>query len=181
VRFTDGDSLFAPQLKRIQDITADAVMVWGNAREGALIIKQMRQMGMQQPVFACDRLASGEVLKIAGRDAEGLHTTYPYNPTRPDPELVAFNQMYYARFGQQPDMFAAHAYDGMNILIEAIKKAGLNRARIRDVLTDLKTFQGYEGITGRIIFDTTWNDVGDIWMTTLKQGKFEYFSATPHE
>ena len=41
----------------------------------------------------------------------------------------------------------------MNIIIEAIKKVGLNRALIRDVLTDLKTFQGYQGVTGTVIFD----------------------------
>ena len=64
----------------------------------------------------------------------------------------------------EPDVFAAHAYDGMNILIEAIKKAGLNRALIRDVLTDIKTFQGYQGVTGIVIFDGTWNNVRPIFM-----------------
>ena len=66
-----------------------------------------------------------------------------YNPDANNPELKAFKADYYNRFGQEPDVFAAHAYDGMNILIEAIQKAGLNRvSTIRDILTDLKTFQG---------------------------------------
>ena len=62
--------------------------------------------------------------------------------------LKHLKPIYIKRFGQEPDVFAAHAYDGMNILIEAIKKAGLNRVLIRDVLTDMKTFQGYKGVTG---------------------------------
>ena len=68
------------------------------------------------------------------------------------PNLKAFKYNYTKRFGQEPDVFAAHAYDGMNILIAAIEKAGLNRVLIRDVLTDLKTFQGYQGVTGVMIF-----------------------------
>ena len=45
------------------------------------------------------------------------------------------------------------------MIIEAIQKAGLNRALIRDVLTDMKTFQGYEGVSGKMVFDGTWNNV----------------------
>ncbi len=96
----------------------DAVLLWGNAKETALILKQMRKMGMQQPVYGCDRLVNPLFLKIAGEDAEGVVTTCQYNPTLDIPELKAFNQNYYKRFGQEPDVFAAHAYDGMNIIIK---------------------------------------------------------------
>jgi branched-chain amino acid transport system substrate-binding protein len=93
--------------------------------------------------------------------------------------LSVFQTNYYKRFGIEPDVFAAHAYDGMNLIIGAINKAGLNRVLIRDVLTDLKTFQNYPGITGKIIFDDTWNDIGDIWMAEVRQGKFEFSPAPP--
>ena len=82
--------------------------------------------------------------------AEGIVTTCQYNPDSDIPQLKAFQTNYYKRFGIEPDVFAAHAYDGMNLIIEAINKAGLNRVLIRDVLTDLKTFQGYPGITGKM-------------------------------
>ena len=91
---------------------------------------------------------------------------------------MSFNEQYFKRFNQKPDTFAAHAFDGMNILIEAIRKAGLNRTKIRDLLTDLETFQGYKGVTGDIIFDTTWNDVGPIWLVEVNNGKFGYKEST---
>ena len=144
-----------------------------------MILKQMRDMGMLKPVYGSDRLVSPEFLRIAGEHAEGVVTTSQYNPTLDIPELKAFNKNYYKRFGQEPDVFAAHAYDGMNILIEAIHKAGLNRVLIRDVLTDLKTFQGYQGITGEIIFDASWNDIGPIWMAEVRDGKYEFFPPPP--
>jgi len=139
----------------------------------------MREMGMEQPVYGCDRLMSPVFLEIAGEEAEGVVTTCQYNPTLDIPKLVAFNRNYEKRFGLEPDVFAAHAYDGMNIIIDAIHMAGLNRYLIRDVLTDLKTFQGYQGVTGEIIFDASWNDIGAIWMTEVRDGKFEFFPPPP--
>jgi branched-chain amino acid transport system substrate-binding protein len=65
-----------------------------------------------------------------------------------------------------------------NILIKAIEKAGLNRVLIRDLLTDMKTFQKYKGITGEIVFDDSWNDIGQIWMAEIKNGKFSFYPAT---
>ena len=91
------------------------------------------------------------------------------------PYLKQFNENYRQRFGLEPNGFAAHAYDGMNLIIQAIDLAGLNRVKIRDLLTDLNTFQGYQGVTGRLILDASWNDVGDIWMAEIKDGEFVYF------
>ena len=136
-------------------------------------------MEMIQPVFGCDRMMSPVFLEIAGIDAEGVVTTCQYNPTLDIPELKIFNSNYYERFGMEPDVFAAHAYDGMSIIIEAIHLAGLNRALIRDVMTDLETFQGFRGVTGEIIFDASWNDIGPIWMTEVRDGRFEFFSPPP--
>lgn len=179
VRFADGETSFTTQIERMINSSPDAVVLWGNAKETALIIKQMREMGMEQPIFGSDRLMSPELLKIAGKDAEGLVTTCQYNPTLDIPKLKAFQNSYNARFSMEPDVFAAHAYDGMNILIDAIHMAGLNRYLIRDVLTDLKTFQGYQGVTGEITFDASWNDIGPIWMAEVRDGKFEFFPPPP--
>lgn len=177
VRFDDGETNFTKQLERIKKLSPEAVLIWGNATESALILNQIREMDMKQPVFASDRIVSPDFIRIAGKNAEGIITTCQYNPDADIPELKAFQQNYKKRFNQEPDVFAAHAYDGINITIKAIQKAGLNRALIRDLLTDMKTFQGYQGITGKIIFDASWNDIGDIWQAEVKNGKFEFFPA----
>jgi len=177
IRYMDGDTVFTKQIQRIVDVSPDAILLWGNAEETGMIINQIREKGISFPIFASDRAMSPVLLKITGKNAEGLVTTCQYNPTLNDPKLKAFQKHYFERFGMEPDVFAAHAYDGMNITIKAIQKAGLNRYLIRDVLTDLKTFQGYDGITGKIIFDDAWNDVGSIWMTEVKNGKYNFFPS----
>jgi branched-chain amino acid transport system substrate-binding protein len=180
-RFNDGETDFKEQLQHIKQTSPDAILIWGNAKESALILQQIREMGMTQPVFGSDRMVNPEFLNIAGKSAEGVITTCQYNPDAGVPKLKAFKTNYLKRFGQEPDVFAAHAYDGMNMILEAIQKAGLNRALIRDVLTDMKTFQGYEGVTGKVIFDGSWNNIRPIFMAKVNNGKFEFSPAPRFE
>ena len=177
-RFNDGETDFSMQLDNIKRVSPDAILIWANAKESGLIVKQIRAMGMDLPIYASDRIVSNEFLKIAGDMAEGIVATCPYNPTSANKKYLRFKKEYTERFGLEPDVFAAHAYDGMNLIVEAIKKVGLNRVLIRDVLTDLNTFQGYQGVTGEIILDESWNDIGEIWMAKVKNGQFE-FSPSP--
>ena len=180
-RFKDGEIDFKAQMERIKKTSPDAIVLWGNAKESALILKQIRELGMEQPVYGSDRMVSQEFLQIAGSLAEGIVTTCQYNPDADDPKLKAFKAAYLKRFGQEPDVFAAHAYDGTNMVIEAIQKVGLNRVKIRDILLDLKTFQGYEGVTGKVTFDATWNNIRPVFMAEVSNGKFKFSPAPPLE
>jgi ABC-type branched-subunit amino acid transport system substrate-binding protein len=176
-RFNDGETDFKTQLERIKKTSPDAILIWGNAKESGLILNQIREAGMNQPVYGSDRMVNSEFLKIAGKNADGVTTTCQYNPDADDPKLKAFKSNYIKRFDQEPDVFAAHAYDGMNMIIAAIQKAGLNRVLIRDILLDLKTFQGYQGVTGSMIFDATWNNIRPIFMAEVSNGKFKFSPA----
>ena len=69
------------------------------------------------------------------------------------------------RFGHEPDSFAAHGYDAMYIVWEAVKKAGLNRTRIRDALAETKDFHG---VTGMISFDHRGNDMRGVDFAVVK-------------
>ena len=174
MRFESGDTTFTSQLERIRQTDPEAVLVWGDVEEVGIAVRQMREMGLQQPVFGSDRLVSDEFLKIAGRAAEGLVATYLYDPTSGDPILEDFSRRYRERFGEEPETFAAHAYDGMKIMIEAVRRGGLNRVKIRDELTGLRN---YRGVTGDIIFDERWDDIGPIWMAEVRDGRFHFFSS----
>jgi len=175
-RFDDGDTDFKMQLENIKKIAPDGILIWGNAKESALILNQIRALGMTQPVYSSDRVVSSQFLEIAGKNAEGVVSTSQYNPDANNLKLKTFQKNYFKKFRIKPNVFAAHAYDGMNLIIKAIQKVGLNRVLIRDVLTDLKTFQGYEGVTGKIILDKSGNDLGDIFMSKVQNGKFKFFA-----
>ena len=176
-RFNDGETEFTSQLERIKKSSPDAIAIWGNAKESALILKQIRAIDLNQPIYASDRIVNPEFLSIAGISAEGIMTTCQYNPDSEDPKLQAFKANYIKRFNQEPDVFAAHAYDGMNIIIQSVQRAGLNRALIRDVLTDMKLTNGYKGVTGELVYDGTWNNIRPIFMATIINGKFKFSPA----
>jgi hypothetical protein len=48
-------------------------------------------------------------------------------------------------------------------------------------MVDLKTFQNYQGVTGKIVLDQSWNDIGDIFIAEVKQGKFVFSVAPPFD
>ena len=174
VRYEDGESHFDTQLERIENSNPDAVVLWGNALEMGLILNRMRELGMDYPVFTSDRGVNPLFIETAGAYADGVVTTCQYNPKADNSKLKAFQLDYKQRFGQEPDVFAAHAYDGMNMTIKAIQKVGLNKYLIRDELLGLKK---YQGITGEILFDASWNDIGRIFMAEIKDGDFVFSPA----
>ena len=177
LRFMDRDTVFTEQLQVIRDYKPEAIIIYGDPKELGLIVKQIRAMGMKQPIFAGDRSVNPKFLQIAGKDADGIITTCQYNPNTDDPKYIQFKKNYNKRFGLDPDVFATHAYDGMNILIQSIQIGGLNRAKIRDVLLDRKTFQNYHGASGVMNFDPSWNNIRQIYMAEIHQGKFNFYPA----
>ena len=171
MQYQVGDTDFGVQLRRIRSLEPEVVVTWGDAKETALILKQMRAMGMKQLLVASDRAVCDEFLKIAGPAAEGAMAGYPWDPTRRDPKLEKFRRTFRKRFDGDAETYAAHAYDGMNILIGAIEKAGLNRAKIRDAMAALKL---YDGVTGPIPFDAVHQDVGDVTLARVENGKWSF-------
>jgi len=161
-------------LGRLKASKVEAVVHWGDAEDGAKILNEMRAMGMAQPFYACDRCASDEFVKLAGKNAEGVVCGYPWNPTRKDPKLNAFREAYRKTFNKEAETYAAHAYDGMNMLIWATQVAGLNRAKIRDVLA-YRT-KPWPGVTGDIVFSAVLDDIGEVYLAKYENGKWNYLS-----
>jgi len=174
LRFNNGDTDFGTQLAKIVETRADALVLWGNPVETGLAVRQARALGIDLPIFGFDRMTQREFLENAGEAAEGVVVSASMNPDSRDEAWVRFRTSYKERWGEEPDPFAAHAYDGMNLLIKAIREAGLNRARIRDAMYRIDT---YHGVTGDIIFDTNMTDIGPPWLATVEGGRFVYTPA----
>ncbi len=170
-KFLPGDTDYARELKIIQDSHTEAIVLWADEEQAAGILKQMRAIGMKQRVFGAYRTLGPELLAAAGPAAEGFEAVFPYDPTRKDSKWIAFNERFETRFHEKPEQFAALAYDGMNALLDAICKAGLNRARIHDALADLQT---YDGVTGPMMFDPNLKNVAPMYLGTVHAGAISY-------
>jgi len=178
-KFRPGDTDFRHQLQVIEDSRVDAIVLWTDVVPAAMILQQMRELGMKQRVFGSHRTISGtsddELVKLAGPAAEGFEAVFPYDPTRNDPRWRDFNVRYEARFHEKPDHFAALAYDAMQILVDAICRAGLNRGRIRDALTGVER---HHGVTGDMIFDPNCKNIAALFLARVHNGSVEYRPIT---
>ncbi len=174
VKYPPGAEDFTEQLHSLRRLGIDALVLWGSAREAGLILKQMRAMGMKQPVFGSSRVAYPELLKIAGPAAEGLIAVSAIDPSRTDPAWQTFRRRYEERYHAEPDGYASYAYDGMTMLVAAIRKAGLNRARIMDALRAY-AMKRYQGVSGTALFDYTLNNIAPVTFAEVKDGRFVYW------
>lgn len=180
VKFDRGDMDFSRQLRMLRDTKIEGLVIWAEWPEAALILKHMREMGMKQPVFSSSRTAYPKLLEIAGPAAEGLVTSCALDPSRQDAAWTAFRDRYRQKYGEDPDAYAAYAYDGMNMLIAAIGKAGLNRGRIMQTLRDYQ-LKDYKGVAGDVTFDYTLKNVSPVTLSRVENGKFVYWKAASSE
>jgi len=174
-KFLPGDTDYTRELKIIQASRTDAIVIWSDEVPAAQILKQMRALGMKQRVFGSYRTLGPEMLAEAGPAAEGFQAVFPYDPSRNDARWLDFNRRFNARFKEQPEQFAALAYDAMNMLLDSICKAGLNRARIHDALANIEQ---YDGVTGPMVFDPNQKNVAPLYLGTVHNGAVTYRIAT---
>lgn len=174
VWFAPDATDFSAQLETLKASGIDGLVIWGNASQTGLVLKQMRATGMQQPVFASSRACYREVVTIAGPAAEGLVMISAIDPNRSDPAWQQFRQRFLDRFHTEPDAYAAYAYDGMKMLIAAIQTAGLNRGNIMDAMRQYE-MKSYTGVSGRAFFDYTLNNIAPVTFARIENGRFVYW------
>ena len=162
---------FTAQIRRLQRVKPEAVVLWADAEPAGHLVLAMRRAGLDMPIFASERIVNPLFLAIAGAAAEGVHAVYPYDPDADCPRLKRFQKAYRENFGEEPTAYAAYGYDGTWMVIEAIRQAGLNRARIRDALADMKR---YEGITGEAIMDEVYSNRAPVIMATVRNGRWVF-------
>jgi len=166
-KYLPGDTDFRRQLRVINDSRVDGILLWGDAHEAGRILAQMREVGMRQRVFGSFRAYGDDLFRYARDAAAGLEFVYPYDPDREDPAWVDFQRRYEAKYGEKVNAFSALSFDTMNILMDAICRAGLNRGVIRDALYGVTE---YRGVTGEMRFDPNAKDIRPLFLGTVHEG-----------
>ena len=151
LKYSSGDQDFTAQLTEIISKKPDIVFMPAYFAEGAIIMKQARELGGGFVIMGADAMDNPDTLTIGGSAVEGfLHTTFPYDVTMPDmgPEAKAFTDAWRAAYpGKDPNMNSALGYNCYNIVLDAIKRAGSDKpeaiaqalAQTKDLPTALGT------------------------------------------
>jgi branched-chain amino acid transport system substrate-binding protein len=161
-----------------------AVVNWSIVPAQSIIPKNMKQIGLNVPLFQSHGFGNRKYVEQAGSAAEGilfpagrllvvedLPDSHPQKPV-----LAKYKKDYEARYGEDVSTFGGHAYDAFMVVVEAFKKAGVpDRDRVRDAMENLKGFVGTAGIFNFSPQDHTGLQLDAFEMLTVKDGKFAIY------
>ncbi len=169
--FGSKDSEYSAQLTNIQHKAPDVIVVCSYYQEGSRILKKIREMGMDQPVLGDNGFVSPELGKMAGAAADNVYVSSMWSADRKDEKVQKFVESYTKTYGRAPDQFAASAYDGVYMAMDAMQRAGTttDHKKIRDALAQMKDFKG---VCGTFSFDEKRDPVVDLILMKMQDGKF---------
>jgi branched-chain amino acid transport system substrate-binding protein len=142
------------------------VLVIGGARDAARIVRTLRAAGFRGRIVGGATLGRRVFGEEAGSAAEGVAFPLLFDTTRP--EAAAFVSRHRERWKTTPDYLAAHSYDAVRLVADAIRRAGPNRALIRDALVQTAT---WAGVGGPIAWDLTGRNVRPVTLGTWRSGR----------
>ncbi len=124
--FSQKDTDFSAQLTKIKGLHPDAVGIAALVEPTTGVLLQARQLGFGNETLFIGGNGSNspKVGEIAGAASDGLRVGSPWFVGKDDKANTAFVSAFRAKYGHDPDQFAAQAYDTMFIVAEAIDRAG---------------------------------------------------------
>jgi branched-chain amino acid transport system substrate-binding protein len=144
----EGQKDFRAQISKTLDKKPDALFAPTYGKEGGLLLKQAKELGLTIPIFGGDVWSSPELLESAGDAAEGVYLTLPAKFA--GDKYQQFAAKYKRKFGKEPDIYAAYSYDMAKILAEAFVQGSMTG---EELMKYLRTMPEYDGVTGKTKFD----------------------------
>jgi branched-chain amino acid transport system substrate-binding protein len=175
-----GDTDMTAQLAKIKGTAGvQAVLNAGFGQGPAIVTKNYRQLGIAAPLYQSHGVASKQYVSLAGEAAEGVRLpaaallvadTLPEN----DPQkkvVVTYKRDYESRFKQEVSTFGGHAYDGLMLAVEAMRRAGsADKARVRDALEATRGYVGTGGVVNMSAQDHMGLDLSAFRMLEVRKG-----------
>jgi branched-chain amino acid transport system substrate-binding protein len=177
-----GDTDMTAQLTKIKNTAGvQAVLNPGFGQGPAIVTKNYRQIAIAVPFYQSHGVASKEFIKLAGAAAEGVRLPAAAllvadDLPAIDPQrsvVVSYKNEYESRFKSEVSTFGGHAYDGLMIAVEAIKRAGgTDKAKVRDAIEATRGFIGTAGAFNMSASDHMGLDLSAFRMLEVKGGNW---------
>jgi len=170
--FKDGDTDFKTQLLRIKSSGADALVLLGFPVEGALILKQAKELDLNIFVIGLSVLNNPEVFKLGGENAtNGLNiVSISFSCNDENTITGAYCKEYKAKYKMDPRYQGGYCYDTLKIVLDIMKTE--NTTNVEIIKNKLK-YIDYNGVSGEIKFDINRNVYGKSYVLKIAMnGKF---------
>jgi branched-chain amino acid transport system substrate-binding protein len=119
-----------------------AVVVLAGPQDSALWVNSLRAVDAEPRIFGGHSIGRRVFIDAVGAAGDGVVFTHGCDPSYLS---APFAETFTERFGARPDCAAAQTYDAVQMLVEAITEAGLDRAAIRDAVAALPPWSGAAG------------------------------------
>jgi branched-chain amino acid transport system substrate-binding protein len=154
---TEERANFSPIITPMKARNPELVYFGGIYHQGGLLLKQMREKGVNAAFMGPDGLDSSEMVKITGAQVVGSYYTTVAGPPAAYPESAAFATKFKQRFGKEIESFAMYGYDAALVGIKAIEQTlqtnGGKKPSRAEVSTAVRKLKNFKGVTGSIAFD----------------------------
>jgi len=151
-----GDTDMTAQITKIKNAAGVQAMIYcGFGASTSIVAKNAKQLGVKIPHYQTHGSASKSFIKNADGAAEGVRlpaaalVVVDALPADHPQKKVAtdYKKMFETKTGTAISSFGGHAYDGLMIAVEAMKRAGTtNKAAVRDEIEKTKNYIGVDGI-----------------------------------
>jgi branched-chain amino acid transport system substrate-binding protein len=149
-----SDKDMTGQLMTVKRANPDVIISQAHPSDTAQLLKQQYDLGIKVPHVASSAASMPTVHELVGEGMEGVYVEAAAEPNYDlDPAMQAWTKRYLEKFNTNPDSFAVPYYDSANLLFEAIKAVGPDRAKIKDWLEK----NAYKGLAGQYKFDAEHN------------------------
>lgn len=174
------DTDMSPQLTKIKNTAGvQAVFVFGLGQGPAIVTKNYKQLGINLPIYHAHGVASEEFIKLAGPAAEGVRLPAAAllvadkldakDPQKP--VVTAYTKAYNDKWKNDVSSFGGHAYDGLMIAVDAIKRAkSTDKAAVRDAIEATKGYVGTGGVVNMSATDHMGLDLSAFRLLEIKNG-----------
>ena len=175
------DTDMTTQLTKIRAANPQGLVNCGFGSGPAIVTKNVRQLGIEAPLYQSHGVASKKYIELSGDSAEGVRLPaaallVAEQLADGDPQknvLLAYKNTYEATHGDV-STFGGHAYDGLYIAIEAIARAGgTDKAKVRDEIEKTKGFIGTGGVFNMSASDHLGLGLDAFKMLEIKNGDWK--------
>ena len=152
--FAKGDVDFKAQLTKIKASNPDAIVLSALIAEGAPIMVQARQLGINLPFIGGNGMNSVKIFDLAKEKSDNLWVGSPWALSNQTDANRHFVVAYTQKYKSAPDQFGAQAFDAMYIVATALGKIKLsgNLEADRTALRDALPTVTHNGATGPFRF-----------------------------
>ena len=176
--FQPKDVDMTAQLTRINAKGVDGIIAWTVGPAMGIIAKNIKQLGIRAPLFECHGSGDPIFWKVAGEAGEGVmmpSTKIVVGDQLPDSDvqkkkIIDYVKAYKKKFNRKPGTMVAYGADAAFIVVNAIKKVGPDRAKIRDAIENTKGYVGLSGIYNISPKDHNGLSMDDIVMIKATKG-----------